>query len=118
MKPFVTYIPYIVFVSLTTFLVISAYVSYWKSPQYASKQKRKAEDMLIRLRSKQIENLEAQKEDLRRYLKAHDLQDQGLQAVSNDAEVTLQHVREALAEARRQAQTQVSSKQRERIASS
>ena len=117
MKPFVTYIPYIVFVSLTTFLVISAYLSYWKSPQYAAKQKRKAEDTLLRLRSKQIENLEVQKEDLRHYLKEHDLHDEGLSAVSNDAEVTLQRVREALAEARKQAQIQVLSKQREHIAS-
>ena len=61
MKPFVTYIPYIVFAGLTTFLVISAYVSYWKSPQYASKQKRKAEATLLRLRSKQLENLELRK---------------------------------------------------------
>jgi septal ring factor EnvC (AmiA/AmiB activator) len=118
MKPFVTYIPYVVFASLTTSLVISAYVSYWKSPQYASKQKRKAEDTLLRLRSKQIETLEAQKEDLRHYLKAHDLQDEGLNAVSNDAEATLQHVRETLAEARKEAQAQVLAKQRERIASS
>jgi hypothetical protein len=118
MKPFVTYIPYIVFVSLTTFLVISAYLSYWKSPQYASKQKRKAEDTLLKLRSKQIENLEAEKEDLRHYLKTHDLQDEGLNAVSNDAETTLQHVRESLAEARKQAQSRVLAKQREHIASS
>ena len=118
MKPFVTYIPYIVFVSITAFLVISAYVSYWKSPQYASKQKRKAEETLLELRSKQIENLEAQKEDFRHYLKAHQLQDESLKAVSNDAEIALQHVRESLAEARRQAQSQVMAKQRERIASS
>ena len=118
MKPFVTYIPYIVFVSLTTLMVISAYRSYWRSPQYASRQKRKAEDTLLRLRSKQIENLEVQKEDLRHYLKVHDLQDEELNAVSNDAEVTLKHVREALVEARKQAQTQVLAKQRERIASS
>jgi hypothetical protein len=118
MKPFVTYIPYIVFVSLTTFLVVSAYVSYWKSPQFASKQKRKAEDTLLRLRSKQIENLEAQKEDLRHYLKAHDLQDEELNAVSKDAETTLQNVRESLTEARREAQSRVLAKQRERIASS
>jgi septal ring factor EnvC (AmiA/AmiB activator) len=118
MKPFVTYIPYIVFVTLTTFMVISAYVSYWKSPQYAAKQKRNAEDMLLRLRSKQIENLEAQKEDLRHYLRVHDLQDDRLNEVSNDAEATLQRVRKALADARQQAQTQVLSKQGERIASS
>ncbi len=118
MKPFVTYIPYIVFVSLTTFMVISAYVSYWKSPQYASKQKRKAVDTLLGLRSRQIENLEAQKEDLRHYMKAHDLQDEGLNAVSNDAEVTLQRVRESLVEAHKLAEMQVLAKQRERITSS
>lgn len=118
MKPFVTYIPYIVFASLTSILVISAYLSYWKSPQYVLKQKRKAADAILRLRSKQIGNLEAQKEELRHYLRAHDLQDEGLQAVSNEAEVTLQHVRETLAEARKQAHARVVAKQREHIASS
>jgi hypothetical protein len=57
-------------------------------------------------------------EDLRHYLKAHDLQDEELNAVSKDAETTLQNVRESLTEARREARSRVLAKQRERIASS
>jgi len=114
---FVTYVPYIVFASWTTFLAVSAYTSDAKSLQYPLKQKRKAEDALLRLRSKQLENLEAERENPGRDLQEHDLHEL-LQAVSNDAEVAVQQVRDALEAARIQAQTQVLAKQGEGIVSS